>query len=81
MPETRIVEIVYGLGGYDPSKPRNNILEEVTREFSDEELADEANKEAMKRAGKMIDDITNLSQAKVFLKKLCRRLFKNGALP
>lgn len=42
MPETRVVETVYGVGGYDPSKPNNNIIEEVTAEISDEQLAVEA---------------------------------------
>ncbi len=38
MPETRIVSIIYGEGGYDPTKPNNNVIEEKTKEFSDEEL-------------------------------------------
>ena len=41
MPETRVVEVVYGLGGYDPTKPNNNIIEEITKEIPDEELYQE----------------------------------------
>ena len=81
MPETRVVSTVYGLGGYDPTKPNNNIVEEVTAEISDGELADEAERKAMEKANDMINSISNLADAKVFLKKLCLRLFKNGALP
>ena len=42
MPETRVVSITYGEGGYDPNLPNDNIIEQTTREFSDEELALEA---------------------------------------
>ena len=41
MPET-IVSTTYGLGGYDPSKPNNNIIEQITAEISDEQLLFEA---------------------------------------
>jgi hypothetical protein len=27
--------VVYGIGGYDPSKPNNNIVEEYEEEYSD----------------------------------------------
>lgn len=50
-------------------------------EISDEELAEEQERDAMNKAEQMIDGITNLAQARVFLKKLCKRLFKSGALP
>lgn len=41
MPETRVVETVYGLGGYEPTKPNNNIVEQKTAEVSDEQLYQE----------------------------------------
>jgi hypothetical protein len=33
----RIKEVVYGLGGYDETKPKNNVVETVY--YSDDELA------------------------------------------
>jgi len=80
MPETRIIQTIYGAGGYDPTKPNNNIIEEVTAEISNEQLADEAEGKAMAKAGELIDAITNLAQAKVFLKRLCQRLRKQGVI-
>ena len=50
-------------------------------EITEEQAADEAEQKAMAKAGEMINSISNLADAKVFLKKLCLRLFKNGALP
>ena len=50
-------------------------------EVSDEELAEEQEQEAMRKAEDMIDSITSLANAKVFLKRLVRRLIKNGVLP
>ena len=41
MPETRIVSTTYGIGGYDPTLPNNNIIEQVTAEISDEQLYQE----------------------------------------
>ena len=41
MPEKRVVRTVYGVGGYDLTKPNNNIIEEITAEISDEELYQE----------------------------------------
>ena len=41
MSEPRVVSTTYGVGGFDPSKPNNNIVEELTEEISDEELAQE----------------------------------------
>ncbi len=38
MSEQRVVETVYNLGGYDSSKPNNNIIEQVTAGISDEQL-------------------------------------------
>ena len=42
MPEARVISRTYGLGGFDPTKPNNNLIEQVTAEISDERLADEA---------------------------------------
>lgn len=81
MPETRVVEAVYGPGGYDPGLPNNNIIEEVTRVISDEQLADEAEEKALARAEQLIDAIGNLAEAKIFLKRLLARLLRKGVLP
>ena len=60
----------------------NGVLTaELPYEVSDEELAEEAERKAMERAEELIDAIGNLTDAKVFLKRLVRRLIKNGALP
>ena len=81
MPEKRVVRTVYGVGGYDLTKPNNNIIEEITAEISDEQLADEAEGKAFARIDKLIDGISNLAEAKMFLKRLCNRLIKKGLLP
>jgi len=81
MPGKRVVRTVYGVGGYDLTKPNNNIIEEITAEISDEQLADEAEGKALTRIDKLIDGISNLAEAKMFLKKLCNRLIKKGLLP
>ena len=73
MPETRIVEVVYGVGGYDPTKPNNNIVEEVTKVFSDAELADEA------EAKEIILVIEKLPNAGI--NKAWKRLIEKGILP
>ena len=57
------------------------LLRRIPHVVSDEEVAEEQEKDAMKLAGTMIDNITSLADAKAFLKKLCLRLFKSGALP
>ena len=49
--------------------------------LSDEQLADEAEEKALAKADQLIDAITNLAGAKVFLKRLCARLIKKGLLP
>jgi len=72
MPETRYISESDGKG---------KILNRVPYEVSDEELAEEKEQDAMRKAEKLIDAISNLNGAKVFLKKLVRRLIKNGALP
>ncbi len=35
---TPIIEVEFGIGGYDPSKPNNNIIEEI--ETPDQEIDD-----------------------------------------
>jgi len=42
MAELRVVAITYGLGGYDPTKPNNNIVGQETRLVADAELSVEA---------------------------------------
>ena len=59
----------------------NAIVEEIPYEVSDEELADEAEAKAMAKADELIDQITTLAGAKLFLKRLCGRLIKKGYLP
>jgi len=46
-----------------------------------EELDEIAEAKVFAKAEELIDAISNLVEAKVFLKKLCRRLIKNRALP
>ena len=48
--------------------------------ISDEQLAEEAEQEAMLKVGALIDGIANLADAKTFLKRLCRRLRAKGLL-
>jgi len=74
MPETRVIQTVYGVGGYDSTKPNYNIIGEITAEISDEQLADEAEGRALAKADELIDAITNLAEAKMFLKRLYKRL-------
>ena len=71
MPETR----------YTKEFKDGQLVNSIPYEVSDEELAEEQGKDAMAKAENMIDNITSLAGAKVFLKKLCLRLFKSGALP
>ena len=60
----------------------NGILTaEIPYEVSSEQLADEAEERELAKAGQLIDQITNLAQAKRFLKRLCSRLLKKGYLP
>lgn len=58
-----------------------NEIERIPYEVSDKELAEEAEKRAFAKANELIDAIANLSDAKLFLKRLCTRLIKNGYLP
>lgn len=71
MPETRIIR-AFALDGTElPQEPY---------EVSDEQLADEAEVNALAKADQLIDAISNLADAKVFLKRLCARLVKKGLL-
>lgn len=95
MPETRIVSTTYGVGGFDPTKPNNNIVEERTKVISDAELAEEAEIRTLAKADQLYDAViaeinaaTNLTQAKAAMKDLCvltRRvcikLINKGLLP
>ena len=49
--------------------------------LSDKQFAEEAERKVMDNVDTLIDEITNLAQAKIFLKRLCKRLNKNGLLP
>ena len=71
MPETR----------YTEEFKNGHLIKTIPYVVSDEMLADEQEAEAMRKAKTMIDNIANLADAKAFLKKLCLRLFKSGALP
>ena len=72
MPETRFIEEYDGQG---------NIINKIPYEVSDEQLTDEAEERGLAKAGQLIDQITNLAQAKAFLKRLYSRLLKKGYLP
>ena len=72
MPETRYIE------EYDN---QGNIINKIPYEVSDEQLTDEAEERELAKAGQLIDQITNLAQAKAFLKRLYSRLLKKGYLP
>ncbi len=81
MPETRIVSRTYGLGGYNPTKPNNNLVEQLTAIIPDEQLVNEAEERALAKADELISAISNLVDAKAFLRRLCARLIKKGLLP
>ncbi len=49
--------------------------------LTDEQLAEEAEQKAMEKAEDLIDSISNLAGAKIFLKRLVRRLIVKGYLP
>ena len=72
MPETRYIQEYDGQG---------NMINKIPYEVSDEQLTDEAKERELAKAGQLIDQITNLAQAKTFLKRLCSRLLKKGYLP
>ena len=53
---------------------------EDIKTLSDEQLADEAEEKALAKADELIDAITDLAQAKIFLKRLVKRLLSKGIL-
>lgn len=55
----KIKSIVYGLGGYDESKPNNNVIE--TEYYSDQELSEQTEAEAKATARAEILDRLGLS--------------------
>jgi len=57
------------------------IGEQGCMQISAEELAEEQEQEAMRKAEQLIDSISTLAQSKIFLKRLVRRLLRSGALP
>lgn len=72
MPETRYVN------EYDS---QGKLVNRIPYKVSDEQLADEAEAEALAKADTLIDSIDTLAKAKVFLKRLCARLITKGVLP
>jgi len=72
MPTTRVVEQTFTNG---------ILVGEKKAVISDEQLADESEKAALSRVDTIIDGISSLADAKVFLKRLCKRLVRNGVLP
>jgi len=71
MPETRYIEEYKG----------GVLVNKVPYVVSDEELAEEAEVDKLSKVDALIDAITNLADAKAFLKRLCARLIKKGLLP
>ena len=65
----------YSVNGY---LLQNNQL--VAIPLTDAELADEAEEKALAKADTLIDAISSLADAKVFLKRLCARLISKGSL-
>lgn len=49
--------------------------------LTSEQIANRTESNALSKANELIDAIANLSDAKLFLKRLCIRLIKNGSLP
>lgn len=72
MPETRVVEQVFRDG---------TLIEEITAVISDEQLAEEAETKVLAQVDTLIDQIDSLPKARVFLKRLCKRLVTKGLLP
>ena len=80
MSETRIVEIVYGLGGFDPTKPNSNVVETETKVFSDAELAEEADQKDLLAKIDLISTLTH-AQLAVVVERMAKRLVNKGLLP
>jgi len=74
MPETRVVERTFK-GGVEQVDERKIAV------ISDVQLADETESLALSKVDTIIDNIGNLADARLFLKRLCKRLIKNGVLP
>lgn len=72
MPEIRYVE---------SKNAKTGEVTYIPYEVSDEQLADEQEALALAKADELIDAVTTLAQAKVFLKRLVARLIKKGLLP
>ncbi len=71
MPETRYIhEYTDGV-----------LTAEIPYEVSDERIADEVEAAAMAKADTLIDSIDTLAKARIFLKRLCKRLISKGVLP
>ena len=71
MPETRYIE----------EYKNGVVVNTIPYTVSDEQLADEAEEKALAKVDQLIDAISNLAEAKVFLKRLCARLIRKGLLP
>ena len=78
MPETRY----HRIETYKSDAEGGGLIsvEETPYVVSDEQLADEAEEKALAKADTLINAITNLAEAKVFLKRLCKRLILKGSL-
>ena len=61
--------------------PANAVVTNEPYEVSDAEVAEETERAVMAKAETLIDAIGNMADARVFLKRLVRRLILNGALP
>jgi len=74
MPGTEVIE-VFKAGTDIP------VLDHIeTIEVSDEQLAEADEVKAMERAEELIDNISNLNEAKAFLQRLVKRLIDKGVL-
>ena len=80
MSETRIAEIVYGLGGFDPTKPNNNVIDTKTRIVSDEELAEETDQKDLLAKIALISGLTH-AQLAIVVERIAKRLVNKGLLP
>ena len=72
MGETRYISEADGKG---------KVIKQIPYEVSDEEVAEEQEQNVMGKAEDLIDSIGSMKDAKVFLKRLVRRLIKKGVLP
>ncbi len=56
------------------------LVKQIPYIVTDEQLTEEAEVKALTKVDTLIDSITSLAEAKVFLKRLCARLIKKGYL-